>query len=145
MRQVVITSAVRLPVGRFLGSLTEVHTGEMAATVARAALDRSGIEGSAVDEVVTSETYRGDLPGCSARPIALKAGVPLEVPGFNLNMHCGTGLKALVLASQMIRSDDAEKRLAMNETGGPGSRGAGAWSVWDRRSLRARRGEERHW
>ena len=80
MRQVVITSAVRLPIGRFLGSLKEVHTGEMGATVAKAALDRSGIEGSCVDEVVTSETYRGDLPGCSARPIGLKAGVPLEVP-----------------------------------------------------------------
>ncbi len=113
MRQVVITSAVRLPIGRFLGSLKEVHTGEMGATVAKAALDRSGIEGSCVDEVVTSETYRGDLPGCSARPIGLKAGVPLEVPGFNLNMHCGTGLKAVVLASQMIRCGDADVVLVI--------------------------------
>ena len=108
MREVVITSAVRLPVGRFLGSLKEVHTGEMGATVAKAALNRSGIDGTNVDEVVTAETYRGDLPGCSARSIALKAGLPLEVPGFNLNMHCGTGLKALIVASQMIRSGDAD-------------------------------------
>src|SRR3990172_9254286 len=79
----------------------------------RAALERAGIDGSGVDEVVMSETYRGDLPGCSARPVALRAGVPVSVPGFNLNMHCGTGLKAIVQAGQMIRCGDAQTVLVV--------------------------------
>ena len=111
MREVVFASAVRLPIGRFLGSLKDVNAALMGETVVRAALEGAGLEGSAVDQVVMSETYRGDLPGCSARPVGLRAGLPLEVPGFNVNMHCGTGLKALVLASQMIRSGDADTVL----------------------------------
>jgi acetyl-CoA C-acetyltransferase len=112
-QEVVIASAVRLPIGRFRGSLKDVHTGALGETVAREALARAGIDGAAVDEVVVSETYRGDLPGCSARPIALRAGVPIEVPGFNVNMHCGTGLKALVVAGQMIRCGDSHAVLVV--------------------------------
>jgi acetyl-CoA C-acetyltransferase len=110
---VVFASAVRLPIGRFRGALKDVHSGTLGEAVAREALARAGIDGAAVDEVVVSETYRGDLPGCSARPVGLRAGVPLEVPGFNLNMHCGTGLKALVLAGQMIRCGDAHTVLVV--------------------------------
>jgi len=113
MEEVIIASAVRVPIGRFRGSLKDLHTIEMGTTVARAALERAGIDGSGVDEVVMSETYRGDLPGCSARPVALRAGVPVSVPGFNLNMHCGTGLKAIVQAGQMIRCGDAQTVLVV--------------------------------
>jgi acetyl-CoA C-acetyltransferase len=111
--EVVIASAVRLAIGRFRGSLRDVHTIELGATVARAALERAGIDGSAIDEVVMSETYRGDLPGCSARPVSLRAGVPIAVPGLNLNMHCGTGLRAIALAGQMIRAGDAHTVLVV--------------------------------
>jgi acetyl-CoA C-acetyltransferase len=90
-----------------------VHTADLGLAVAKAALERSGIDGSVVDEVVVAETYRGDLPGCSGRPVALRAGVPIEVPGFNLNMHCGSGLKIIVQAGQMIRCGDADVVLAM--------------------------------
>ena len=113
MTDVVIVSAVRSAVGRFRGTLQEVHTADLASTVARAALDRAGVEGAEIDEVVMSETYRADLPGCSARPVALRAGVPLEVPGANLNMHCGTGLKAIVAAGQAIRAGDAHSVLVV--------------------------------
>ena len=105
--EVVVASAVRLPIGRFRGALKDVHTIELGATVARAALGRAGIAPSDVDEIVVSETYRGDLPGCSARPIGLKAGLPIETPGLTLNMHCGTGLRAIVHAAQTIRVGDA--------------------------------------
>jgi acetyl-CoA C-acetyltransferase len=104
---VVVVSAVRSPVGRFRGALKDVHTIDLGAAVAKAALDRAHISGDDVDDIVVSETYRGDLPGCSARPIGLKSGLPIHVPGVNLNMHCGTGLRALVHAAQMIRSGDA--------------------------------------
>jgi acetyl-CoA C-acetyltransferase len=110
---VVIASAVRLPIGRFRGSLKDVHTIELGTTVAQAALARAAIDPAAIDEVVMAETYRSDLPGCSARPVALKAGVPVSVPGVNLNMHCGSGLKALALASQMIRAGDADAVLVV--------------------------------
>ncbi len=113
MRDVVFASAVRLPIGRYLGSLQSVNTAFMGEAVARAALQRAAIDGAAVDAVLMSETYRGDLPGCSARPVALRAGLPIEVPGFNLNMHCGTGLQAIVVGSQMIRCGDAEVVLVV--------------------------------
>lgn len=113
MTDVVVVSAVRTAVGRFRGSLKDVHTADLGSTVARAALERAGLEGGEIDEVVMSETYRGDLPGCSARPVALRAGVPLTVPGANLNMHCGSGLAALVQAGRSIRAGDAESVLVV--------------------------------
>ena len=100
---VVVASAVRLPIGRFRGALKDIHTIELGSTVARAAIARACIAASDVDEIIVSETYRGDLPGCSARPIGLKAGLPIETTGLNLNMHCGSGLRALVHAAQTIR------------------------------------------
>ncbi|MCL4847788.1 MAG: thiolase family protein [Acidobacteria bacterium] len=110
---VVFVSAVRTAIGRFRGALKDVHTADLGSTVARAALERAGIDGSAIDEVYLSDTYRADLPGCSARPIGLRAGVPIEVPGHNLNMHCGTGLKAIVSAAQAIRCGDAHSALVV--------------------------------
>ena len=108
MTDVVIVSAVRTAIGRFRGSLKDVHSADLGSLVARAALDRAGLAGEEVDEVVMSETYRGDLPGCSARPVALRAGVPIDVPGLNLNMHCGTGLAGIVQGGRAIRTGDAE-------------------------------------
>lgn len=113
MTDVVIVSAVRTAVGRFRGSLKDVHTADLGSTVARAALERAGLDGGEIDDVIMSETYRADLPGCSARPVALRAGVPIEVPGANLNMHCGTGLAALARAGQAIRSGDVESVLVV--------------------------------
>ena len=113
MPDAVIVSAVRSAIGRFRGALKDVHSADLGSTIARAAIERAGIEPAAIDEVVMSETYRGDLPGCSARPVALRAGVPIEVPGANLNMHCGTGLKAIASAGQMIRCGDAEVVLVV--------------------------------
>jgi acetyl-CoA C-acetyltransferase len=110
---VVFVSAVRTAIGRFRGALRDVHTADLGSTVARAALERAGLEGSAIEEVYLSETYRSDLPGCSARPVALRAGVPVEVPGVNLNMHCGTGLKAIVSAAQAIRCGDVQSALVV--------------------------------
>ena len=109
----VFLSAVRSPIGRINGSLKDVHTADLASTVANAAIERAGLDGAAIDEVVMSETYRADLPGCSARPVALRAGVPLEVPASNVNMHCGSGLKAIVQAGQMIRCGDARTVLVV--------------------------------
>ncbi len=108
MSEVVIVSAVRTANARFRGSLKDVHTAELGSTVARAALDRARLEGGEVDEILMSETYRGDLPGCSARPVGLRAGLPIDVPGLNLNMHCGSGLAALVQGGRAVRCGDAE-------------------------------------
>lgn len=113
MTEVVFVSAVRSPIGRFRGALKDVHTADLGSTVARAALERAGIGGEAIDLVVMSETYRGDLPGCSGRPVALRAGVPIEVPAVNLNMHCGTGLKAIASAAQAIACGDASAVLVV--------------------------------
>jgi acetyl-CoA C-acetyltransferase len=113
MTDVVIVSAVRTAIGRFRGSLKDIHTADLGSTVARAALDPVRLEGGEIDEVIMSETYRSDLPGCSARPVAIRAGVPIEVPGANLNMHCGSGLAALARAGQSIRSGDAESVLVV--------------------------------
>jgi acetyl-CoA C-acetyltransferase len=113
METPVFVSAARSAIGRFRGSLKDVHTSDLASTVARAAIGRAAIDASAIDEIVMSETYRADLPGCSARPVGLRAGVPLDVPSFNLNMHCASGLKAVVQAGQMIRCGDARTVLVV--------------------------------
>ena len=113
MNDIVFVSAVRSPIGRFRGALKDVHTADLGSAVASAAIARAGIAPDAIDYVVMSETYRGDLPGCSGRPVALRAGVPIEVPAVNLNMHCGTGLKVIAHAAQAIACGDASAVLVV--------------------------------
>jgi acetyl-CoA C-acetyltransferase len=108
MQEAVIVSAVRTPVGTFGGAFKDVPATELGAQAVLAALERAGIAGEDVDEVVLGCVLQAGLGQNPARQAALGAGIPKEVPATTINMLCGSGLKAVAIAAQMIRAGDAE-------------------------------------
>ncbi|MBP2638038.1 MAG: thlA 4 [Firmicutes bacterium] len=108
MRDVVIVSAVRTPIGSFNGSLAALSAVELGAIVIRDALTRAKVDPSAVDEVIMGNVLQAGLGQNPARQAALKGGLPEEVPAFTINKVCGSGLKAVNLAAQAIRAGDAD-------------------------------------
>jgi acetyl-CoA C-acetyltransferase len=112
MEDPVIVSAVRTPVGSFGGQLKDVPATELGAHAIRAALARAGVDPDMVDEVVLGCVLQAGLGQNPARQAAMAAGIPKEVPATTVNMVCGSGLKAVALASQMIRTGDADVVVA---------------------------------
>jgi acetyl-CoA C-acetyltransferase len=113
MREVVIVSGVRTAIGRFGGSLKEVSDMDLGTLVIREAVKRAGINGDQVEEVVFASGYRtGDLPINSARVVAVKGGIPIEVPQVTITKACGGSLKAVSLAAQIIKSGEADSLIA---------------------------------
>ena len=112
MEDAVIASAVRTPVGSFAGNFKDVPATELGAHAVRAALERAGISGDEVDEVVLGCVLQAGLGQNPARQSAIAAGIPKEVPSTTINMLCGSGLKSVAIASQMIRAGDADVVVA---------------------------------
>lgn len=108
MREVVIVGAARTPIGAFGGSLKDVPARTLGAVCIREALKRAGIKPEMVDEVVMGNVLQGGLGQNVARQMAMDAGIPQEVPAFTLNKVCGSGLRAVSLAAQMIKAEDAD-------------------------------------
>jgi acetyl-CoA C-acetyltransferase len=108
MEDAVIVSAVRTPVGSFGGQFKDVPATELGARAVSAALERAEIAGEDVDEVVLGCVLTAGLGQNPARQVAIGAGIPKEVPATTINMVCGSGLKAVAIASQMIRAGDVE-------------------------------------
>lgn len=111
-REVVIASAVRTPVGTFGGSLAEVSPIDLGVVVVNEALRRAGVRAEQVDDVLMGNVLQAGLGQNPARLIALRAGIPKEVPATTINMVCGSGLKSVAMAAQAIRAGDAEIVLA---------------------------------
>ncbi|MGZ3613438.1 MAG: thiolase family protein [Thermodesulfobacteriota bacterium] len=113
MNDVVIVSAARLPIGRFGGSLREVSDWDMGTIVIAEAMKRAGLKGDEVDEVIMAHGFRtGDLPANSSRAVALKAGIPIEIPEFTINKACGGSLRAVSLAAQLIKAGEGDIFIA---------------------------------
>jgi acetyl-CoA C-acetyltransferase len=112
MEDAVIVSAVRTPVGTFAGEFKDVPATELGAHAVRAALERAGISGDEVEEVVLGCVLQAGLGQNPARQSAIAAGIPKEVPSTTINMLCGSGLKSVAIASQMIRAGDADVVVA---------------------------------
>jgi acetyl-CoA C-acetyltransferase len=112
MEDAVIVSAVRTPVGSFAGEFKDVPATELGAHAVRAALERAGISGDEVEEVVLGCVLQAGLGQNPARQSAIAAGIPKEVPSTTINMLCGSGLKSVAIASQMIRAGDADVVVA---------------------------------
>ena len=112
MRDVVIASAVRTPIGSFMGALHNTPATELGAIVIRESLIRAGIQGEQVDEVIMGNVLQAGLGQGPARQAALKAGLPIEVTAMAINKLCGSGLKAVHLATQAIQTGDAEVIVA---------------------------------
>jgi acetyl-CoA C-acetyltransferase len=109
MNDAFIVSAVRLPIGRFGGALKEVSDWDLGAIVIAEALKRAGLRGGEIDEVIMAHGFRtGDLPANSSRAVALRAGMPIEIPEFTINKACGGSLRAVSLAAQMIKSGESD-------------------------------------
>src|SRR5450755_3835603 len=112
MEAAVIVSAQRTPVGSFGGQFKDVPATELGAHAVRAALERVGVSGQEVDEVVLGCVLQAGLGQNPARQVAIAAGIPKEAPATTINMLCGSGLKAVAIASQMIRTGDVDVVVA---------------------------------
>jgi acetyl-CoA C-acetyltransferase len=111
-RTPVIVSAARTPVGRFLGGLAPLRAPELGAVAIRAAIARAGIDVSALDDVILGNVLQGGVGQAPARQAAIAAGIPGTVPALTVNMVCGSGLKAVMLAAQGIRAGDVSAVVA---------------------------------
>ncbi len=112
MQDVVIVAATRTAVGSFQGSLATVPAVELGAAVIRQLLSQTGVDGGQIDEVIMGQVLTAGAGQNPARQAAIKAGLPFAVPAMTLNKVCGSGLKALHLATQAIRCGDAEIIIA---------------------------------
>src|ERR1700738_568038 len=108
MKDVVIVSAVRTPVGKFQGALSELTAVQLGAIVVREVLRRAGIAPASVDECLMGCVLPAGLGQNPARQAALQGGVPDSVSALTINMVCGSGLKAVALAAQSSMPGDAE-------------------------------------
>ncbi len=108
MREVVIVGAARTPIGSFGGSLKSVPTRTLGAVAIKAAVERAGIKPEQVDEVIMGCVLQGGLGQNVSRQMALDAGIPIEVPTMTINKVCGSGLRAVELAAQIIKAGDAD-------------------------------------
>jgi acetyl-CoA C-acetyltransferase len=113
MNDAFIVTAVRLPIGRFGGALKDVSDWDLGTLVIAEALKRAELRGDQIDEVIMAHGFRtGDLPANSSRAVALRAGIPIEIPQFTINKACGGSLRAVSLAAQMIKSGESDTIVA---------------------------------
>jgi len=112
MSDIVIVAAARTAVGKFGGSLAKIAAPELGATVIQALLQRSGLSGEQIGEVILGQVLTAGSGQNPARQSVIKAGLPQGVPGMTINKVCGSGLKAVMLAAQAIRDGDSEIIIA---------------------------------
>src|SRR5580765_7936070 len=108
MENPVIVSAVRTPIGKFLGALAGISATKLGAIAVREAVLRAGLKPAQIDEVIMGNVVSAGLGQNPARQAALFGGIPDTVPAFTVNKVCGSGLKAVVLAAQAVKCGDAE-------------------------------------
>ncbi|CAG1001100.1 acetyl-CoA C-acetyltransferase [Burkholderiales bacterium] len=112
MTDIVIVAALRTAIGKFGGAIARTPAPELGATVIRALLARTGIAPDAVSEVILGQVLAAGSGQNPARQSSLKAGLPDAIPAMTINKVCGSGLKAVMLAAQAVRCDDADIVIA---------------------------------
>ena len=112
MSEALILSAVRTPIGKYLGSLSSLTAPELGAIVVEESLKRCELDAARVDEVILGNVLQAGVGQNPARQSALKAGFPESIAAFTVNKVCGSGLKAVMLAAQALKADDAEVIVA---------------------------------
>ncbi len=108
----VILSAVRTPIGRYLGGLSSFTAPQLGAMVLREAVSRAGVDPAAVEELIMRQVVQGGTGQAPARQALIHAGLPASIPALTINKVCGSGLKAVMLASQAIKAGDADCIIA---------------------------------
>lgn len=112
LKRAAIVAPIRTAVGKFGGSLAPLAAGDLGAVVLKALIERTGIDPSRVDDVVFSQGYgNGEAPAIG-RWSWLAAGFPVEVPGYQLDRRCGSGLQAVVNAAMMVQTGAADVVVA---------------------------------
>jgi acetyl-CoA C-acetyltransferase len=112
IRRAAIVAPVRTPVAKFLGALSSVPVETLASVVVKEVMARTGIDPMLVDDVVFAQSYANGETPCVGRWAALAAGLPIEVPGMQLDRRCGGGLTAVTTAAMMIQSGAADVVIA---------------------------------
>jgi len=112
MRRAAIVTPLRTPVGRFGGALKDVPVERLGAAVVNAVLDRTGLDPALVDDVVFAQSYANSETPCVGRWIALEAGLPVHVPGMQLDRRCGGGLQSIATAAMMVQSSACDVVIA---------------------------------
>jgi acetyl-CoA C-acetyltransferase len=108
----VILSAVRTPIGNFQGALSSLKAPQLGAVAVKSALERAGVPGEKIDEVIMGHVVQAGAGQAPARQAAIGAGLPDGTPSMAVNKVCGSGLKAVMIASSMIKAGDAEVLIA---------------------------------
>src|SRR3954452_18720981 len=101
LRRAAIVAQIRTAVGKYLGALSSVTAGELGATVLRALVERTKIDPEIIDDVIFAQGYGNGEAPCIARWSALAPDFPIEVPGYQLDRRCGSGLQAVIDAAMM--------------------------------------------
>jgi acetyl-CoA C-acetyltransferase len=112
MRDVAIVNPVRTAVGRFGGALQDVSAAELGATVIKAVLEQTGLDPYKIDDVILGHGYASGEEPAIGRLCALKAGLPIEVPGYQLDRRCSSGLQSILNAAMMVQTGNADVVLA---------------------------------
>src|SRR2546426_1829740 len=112
MRTVVILSAARTPIGRFLGGLASIPAPRLGSIAIAEALRRAEVQKDQVDEAIVGNVLSAGLGQAPARQAVLYAGLPVSVPATTINKMCGSGLKAAMLAAHAIAAGDADVLVA---------------------------------
>ncbi len=112
MRRVAIVSPVRTAVGNFGGALKDVPAEELACTVIKETLKRSNLDPAKVDDVILGHGYPSGENPAIGRLALLKAGLPIEVPGYQLDRRCSSGLQAILNACMMVQTENADVVIA---------------------------------
>ncbi len=112
MKDVVIVGAVRTPIGCFQGALARHSAVELGSLVINALVERSGISAATIDEVIIGQVLTAGTGQNPARQSAIKGGLPNTVSAITINDVCGSGLKALHLATQAIQCGEADVVIA---------------------------------
>ena len=112
MRDVIIASAVRTAVGAFSGGISQIPANELGAVVVKEAIKRANISADQVDEVLLGNVLQAGQSQNPARQAAIKAGIPIEVPAWTMNMLCGSGLLSVITAAQKIAAGAADILVA---------------------------------
>ena len=112
MKEVYIVSAVRTPIGSFMGSLSTVPAPKLGAAAIKGALEKSGIDPKIIDEVIMGNVMSANLGQAPARQAAMFAGLDQDVPCTTVNKVCASGMKAIAMAAQSIKAGDNEVVVA---------------------------------
>jgi acetyl-CoA C-acetyltransferase len=112
MEDIVIVAAARTAVGKFGGALAKTPAVDLGASVIRALLERSGLSGEQIGEVILGQVLQAGTGQNPARQAVIRSGLPQGVPAMTINKVCGSGLKAVMLAAQAIRDGDSEIVIA---------------------------------